>query len=97
MRIGERVSGNSSAASHSTDTASNPQVSTETVAPADQSWAGRVRATVLAYIALTKPRVIELLLVATIPVMLQADRGEVHLWLVLGTLLGGWMGANVPA
>ena len=25
--------------------------------------------------------------------MLQADRGEVHLWLVLGTLLGGWMGA----
>ena len=74
MRIGERVSGNSSAASHSTDTASNPQVSTETVAPADQSWAGRVRATVLAYIALTKPRVIELLLVATIPVMRSAVR-----------------------
>ena len=32
------------------------------------------RDTVLAYVALTKTRVIELLLVATIPVMLQADR-----------------------
>lgn len=49
--------------------------------------------TIKAYFALTKPRVIELLLVAAIPAMLQADRGEVHLWLVLGTLLGGWMGA----
>lgn len=31
------------------------------------------------YIALTKPRVIELLLVATIPAMLFADRGSVDL------------------
>ncbi|MCP1387107.1 heme o synthase [Corynebacterium sp. TA-R-1] len=50
--------------------------------------------TIKAYFALTKPRVIELLLVAAIPAMLQADRGEVHLWLILGTLLGGWMGAG---
>ena len=49
--------------------------------------------TIKAYFALTKPRVIELLLVAAIPAMLQAHRGEMHLWLVLGTLLGGWMGA----
>ncbi|GES38258.1 heme O synthase [Rhodococcus aetherivorans] len=47
----------------------------------------------LAYIALTKPRVIELLLVATIPAMLFADRGEVDLVLILSTLFGGWMGA----
>ena len=47
-----------------------------------------------AYIALTKPRVIELLLVATIPAMLQADRGHVHLGLILLTLIGGWMGAG---
>ncbi|AFR48929.1 Polyprenyltransferase (cytochrome oxidase assembly factor) [Gordonia sp. KTR9] len=94
MRIGERVSGDSSAASHSTDTASNPQVSTDPVAPADQSWAGRVRATVLAYIALTKPRVIELLLVATIPVMLQADRGHVDIAVIAFTLIGGWLGAG---
>ena len=46
-----------------------------------------------AYVALTKPRVIELLLVATIPAMLQEDRGTIHLWLILLTLVGGWMGA----
>lgn len=49
--------------------------------------------TVQAYVALTKPRVIELLLVATIPAMLQADRQEVHVGLILLTLIGGWMGA----
>lgn len=46
-----------------------------------------------AYISLTKPRVIELLLVAAIPSMLQAQRGEVNLGLILLTLVGGWMGA----
>jgi protoheme IX farnesyltransferase len=48
---------------------------------------------VLAYIALTKPRVIELLLVATIPTMLLASRGHVEIGLILATLFGGWMGA----
>ena len=47
-----------------------------------------------AYFGLTKPRVIELLLIAAIPAMLQADRGEVHVWLIFATLLGGWMGAG---
>lgn len=46
-----------------------------------------------AYISLTKPRVIELLLVAAIPSMLQAQRGELNLALILLTLVGGWMGA----
>lgn len=50
--------------------------------------------TIKAYFALTKPRVIELLLVAAIPAMLQADRGEVHVLLILATLFGGWMGAG---
>jgi len=50
--------------------------------------------TIKAYFALTKPRVIELLLVAAIPAMLQADRGSVNVWLILATLLGGWMGAG---
>lgn len=50
--------------------------------------------TAKAYIALTKPRVIELLLVATIPAMLQAQRGEVNFGLILLTLIGGWMGAG---
>ncbi|MEX3503963.1 heme o synthase [Corynebacterium sp. LK2510] len=50
--------------------------------------------TIKAYFALTKPRVIELLLVAAIPAMLQADRGSVNVWLILATLFGGWMGAG---
>ncbi|TQF66450.1 protoheme IX farnesyltransferase [Rhodococcus spelaei] len=54
---------------------------------------GRALGKVLAYLALTKPRVIELLLVATIPAMLLADRGTIDFPLVLATLFGGWMGA----
>lgn len=42
-----------------------------------------------AYIALTKPRVMELLLVVTIPAMILAARGLPNLWLVLATLIGG--------
>ncbi|MFI5503857.1 protoheme IX farnesyltransferase [Corynebacterium kutscheri] len=49
--------------------------------------------TIKAYIALTKPRVIELLLVATIPAMLQAQRGENNIALIFLTVIGGWMGA----
>ena len=37
--------------------------------------------------------VIELLLVSTIPVMLQAQRGHVDIGLILITVVGGWMGA----
>ena len=47
---------------------------------------------VLAYIALTKPRVIELLLVATIPTMLLADRGHVDIRLIVATLRGQYDG-----
>lgn len=42
-----------------------------------------------AYIALTKPRVIELLLVTTAPVMFLAQRGLPDWWLILATLIGG--------
>ena len=61
--------------------------------PAPASGRARGVDVVMSYIALTKPRVIELLLVAAIPALLQADRGEVHLSLVLLTLVGGWLGA----
>ncbi len=54
---------------------------------------GSIRDIGLAYLALTKPRVIELLLVATIPVMLFADRGAVPFGLIASTFLGGWLGA----
>jgi len=54
---------------------------------------GRTGTTLLAYIALTKPRVIELLLVTAIPAMLLADRGTVNPLLILNTLVGGLLAA----
>ena len=47
-----------------------------------------------AYLALTKPRVIELLLITTVPTMILAQRGMPSLWLVLATLLGGALSAG---
>jgi len=47
-----------------------------------------------AYVALTKPRVIELLLVTTVPVMVLAAQGIPNLWLVLATLVGGILSAS---
>ena len=55
---------------------------------------GRVRSAVLGYLALTKPRVVELLLVTTIPAMLLANRGHVDLVLILNTLFGGMLAAG---
>jgi heme o synthase len=47
-----------------------------------------------AYLALTKPRVIELLLITTVPTMILAQRGLPDIWLVLATLVGGAMSAG---
>jgi heme o synthase len=47
-----------------------------------------------AYVALTKPRIIELLLVTTIPVMFLAAGGVPPLGLVLATLAGGILAAG---
>ncbi|MCZ8379598.1 heme o synthase [Mycobacterium sp. CPCC 205372] len=52
-----------------------------------------VMARILAYVALTKPRVIELLLVTAIPAMLLAERGTVDPLLILNTLIGGMLAA----
>jgi len=49
---------------------------------------------VRAYVALTKPRVIELLLVTTIPVMVLAERGIPSLSLVVATVVGGALSAG---
>jgi protoheme IX farnesyltransferase len=46
------------------------------------------------YIALTKPRIIELLLVTTVPVMMLAAHGTPSLGLVLATLVGGSLAAG---
>jgi protoheme IX farnesyltransferase len=53
-----------------------------------------LRGTVGAYVALTKPRIIELLLVTTVPTMVLAEQGLPSLWLVFATLVGGSLAAG---
>lgn len=57
--------------------------------------ARRAPTTVLgAYVALTKPKIIELLLITTVPTMVLAEQGWPSTWLVLVTLLGGTLAAG---
>ncbi len=49
---------------------------------------------VAAYVGLTKPRVIELLLLTTVPVMFFAARGVPELGLVVATVVGGTLSAG---
>ncbi|MEV2277182.1 heme o synthase [Nocardiopsis sp. NPDC049922] len=58
-------------------------------APRKASFGDHVRA----YVALSKPRVIELLLITTIPVMFVAAGGVPPLWTAVATLLFGTMSA----
>ena len=46
------------------------------------------------YVSLMKPRIIELLLITTIPVMFLAQQGVPNLWLVVATIVGGTMSAG---
>ena len=55
---------------------------------------GSMRDRINAYVALTKPRIIELLLVTTVPAMFLAARGVPSLGLVFWTLFGGTMAAG---
>jgi heme o synthase len=50
--------------------------------------------TVRAYVALTKPRIIVLLVVTTVPTMLLAARGWPSGWLILATVFGGTLAAG---
>ncbi|MHA7273998.1 heme o synthase [Arthrobacter sp. Bz4] len=47
-----------------------------------------------AYLALTKPRVIELLLVTTLPTMIFAQGGLPGVWLMISTMVGGALAAG---
>ena len=67
---------------------------THLVEEAGAAAPGRIRSSLLGYLALMKPRVIELLLVTTIPAMLLADRGHADLVLILNTLFGGLLAAG---
>lgn len=57
------------------------------------AWTG-VKQTIGAYVALTKPRIIELLLVTTVPTMILAAGGFPGFGLVLLTLVGGALAAG---
>src|SRR6266446_1447503 len=52
------------------------------------------RSRVAAFVALTKPRIIELLLVTTVPTMIVAQRGWPATWLVVATVVGGTLAAG---
>ncbi len=58
---------------------------TETVGRAERSKG---------FLALTKPRIIELLLVETVPTMIVAQRGLPSIWLMVATVLGGALAAG---
>ncbi|WP_407988038.1 heme o synthase [Kitasatospora sp. CMC57] len=53
-----------------------------------------IGARVGAFVALTKPRIIELLLITTVPVMFLAQRGVPDLLLVLWVVIGGYLSAG---
>jgi protoheme IX farnesyltransferase len=53
-----------------------------------------VRSRLGAYVALTKPRIIELLLVTTVPTMIVAAKGFPSIWLIVATVLGGALAAG---
>ena len=74
-------------------TALEPRSPASPRAPGAGSGRRPARAVVRDYVALTKPRIIELLLVTTFPVMFLAERGLPPAWLVVATLVGGTLSA----
>jgi protoheme IX farnesyltransferase len=68
-------------------------VSSVVVSPAPVGRRGTL-STARGYVALTKPRIIELLLVTTLPPMVLAAHGFPSWWLVVATLVGGSFAAG---
>jgi heme o synthase len=59
-----------------------------------QSTGGRLGERAGAYLVLVKLRVVEQLLITTVPTMFVAQRGVPNLWLMLATVLGGTFAAG---
>jgi heme o synthase len=75
--------------------AATPPVPVPIDVPAERAARRRRSGSVLrAYVALTKPRIVELLLVTTLPAMMLAAGGLPPLGLVLATLVGGSLAAG---
>jgi protoheme IX farnesyltransferase len=66
------------------------EMASDTKTPAKSRFLAKLKA----YFALTKPRVIELLLIATVPTMILANNGMPSFWLILATLFGGTLSAG---
>ena len=68
---------------------------TDTSRPGGAAGGKRPLKTVIGdYVSLTKPRIIELLLITTFPVMFLAERGIPNAWLIIATLIGGTLSAS---
>jgi protoheme IX farnesyltransferase len=61
---------------------------------ADVPSSPRLSEVVKSYVALTKPRIIELLLLTTVPIMFLAEQGVPSAWLVVATVVGGTLSAG---
>ncbi|WOF21740.1 heme o synthase [Microbacterium betulae] len=68
-----------------------------TIVEADRTGRRRLGRKIKAYVALTKPRVLELLLVSTVPVMILAANGIPDPLLILATVIGGSLSAGSAA
>ena len=73
----------------STESAGTPIPEVTLAVPAEQE-----RSRVAAYVALTKPRIIELLLITTVPSMVLAAGTWPGAWIVINTLIGGTLSAG---
>ncbi len=71
-----------------------PEVSAGTLPALPITGRRSVKAVASSLFALTKPRIIELLLVTTIPTMLLADRGLPSVRILLVTLAGGALASS---
>jgi len=92
---GHRTSGAGSAGrSGAARPASDPLVPSSSKRGERQDQRGRVGAAIHAYVALTKPRIIELLLVTTVPAMVLAADGLPDWQTVLYTMVGGTLAAG---
>ncbi len=78
-------------ASRLSDTSTEPEPGPEEHATGERP---SLRDTVTAYYRLTKPRIVLLLLITTVPAMLLAAEGLPSPWLILATLAGGSLAAG---
>jgi protoheme IX farnesyltransferase len=69
-------------------------VDAKPAAGADVPTSPRFTDVIKSYVALTKPRIIELLLLTTVPIMFLAEEGVPSAWLVVATVVGGTLSAG---